>query len=363
MKNKSVCVNKSVVYILAAVSLFIALVLLSIRINSQNLSQNSRAAVPNESNLNSYKASTVQVTWTFEEGLVCGGCLMATRTPTLASPGKVLVIKNNRIPQTVLPNDGTIDTAGSYDIYYDYNEVRRIAIEGPTDTNVVFRYGFGWKYCNDPSKNPRSPLGTYWLVRKSDTCPLIADPTPTPELLPDLQAKFTGKFNSLNQSWDLKTTVTNIGTREWSTFYSNSGYAIMSFLYIDPVDSNNNPINPFNQQIAPDTKYQNKSTITLPKGSEFSYTRTMTLSEGSHKLYFWVDPHDWTSEQDESNNEFECITTVQNGKDIVCESMKTGTNIYIPMIQNGRMQTSPTPNRVTQAMPDPTAIMTIPPLP
>jgi len=273
-------------------------------INSVKLSANSRASEPKKY----FPVLKPTVTnWVFS-AVFCN-CLEFTRTPALPSPGQIKIIRNNRPYETITP--GVSGDDYSLHLNNDPN-IQRVSIEGTVDDVFTIPPNVDWQYCNDPQKNPVSSLGTYWLVHTSDTCPLLTDPTPTPELFPDLSIESIVTSTQAPSLYTITVTVKNSGQVSARNFYLDG--------YIDPTE--------YPPTLATISKFQTYLGANLSPGGTFSYSKTYPLVDGIHKIFAWVDSNDEVLESNEKNNTKGCSATVANGTISLCNN-----KVYMPVVQ------------------------------
>ena len=311
MQSSKMCVSKRFLIVSFVLLLLIGFVTSVNYVSSTKLSQNSRASEPQKTTALNPKGATSVVEWQFLADSLCGDCLVVNRTPSLSPPGLIKIIKNNRWPESITPSSGSNNT---YVVELNNDPtVQRVSFEGPIDSIFSLPANFEWQYCNAPSVNPVSSLGTYWLVRTGVPCPLITEPSPTPELLPDLtiDSIVTSDSSTPSQYW-VKTVVKNngqIATKNFDTY-----------VYVDPLV--------YPPPLATPPTFYNHLGANLSPGSSYSFSKTLTLTPGAHKIYAWVDIYNAIPEYREDDNTKGCSATIVNGAISSCSN-----NVYIPFVQ------------------------------
>src|SRR3989339_618692 len=167
-------------------------------------------------------------------------------------------------------------------------------------------------------------------------------PTPTPESLPDLTIDPIVTSSQGSSNYTISVKVRNNGQSLARNFYLHG--------YVDPVD--------YPPTIRTPDRFSTYFGVALNPGGTFTYSKTVSLTEGQHLIYVWVDKFNTVRENNENNNTRECQATVVNG--IISCGVPTPTVTRVPT-------TPPTPTvtRVPTTPPTPTVtrVPTTPPTP
>src|SRR3989339_2060978 len=156
-------------------------------------------------------------------------------------------------------------------------------------------------------------------------------PTPTPESLPDLTIDPIVTSSQGSSNYTISVKVRNNGQSLARNFYLHG--------YVDPVD--------YPPTIRTPDRFSTYFGVALNPGGTFTYSKTVSLTEGQHLIYVWVDKFNTVRENNENNNTRECQATVVNG--IISCGVPTPTVTRVPT-------TPPTPTvtRVPTTPPTPT---------